>query len=144
MGLKGKTAVITGAGRGIGAGIASFLYSKGADVVLADINKENAQKSAQELKGLPGRAVGEYIDVSDMDSIEGLLDKVIKAFGGVDILVNNAGVINQDPIPQIRVEDWDRVTDINLKGTFLCSKVFSAAMIKRGGGRIINISSLAG
>lgn len=144
MELSGKAAVITGAARGIGAAIARYLASNGASVVIADISGEAAAGFVSELETEGFKAIAVQTDISDEKSVSGMMDMTLRKFGKVDILVNNAGIIDSNPIPEMKIEDWDKVMGVNLKGTYLCSKAAIDIMIKNGGGRIVNISSMAG
>lgn len=144
MSISGKIAIVTGAARGIGAAIAEYLSSEGASLVIADINGHAAELMADKLKSFGKKAIAIQVDVSKEDSVLSMVNKTVEEFGQIDILVNNAGVLNSDPVPELKLADWDRVLDINLKGTFLCSKAVIEIMIKNRKGKIINISSLAG
>jgi 3-oxoacyl-[acyl-carrier protein] reductase len=144
MELSGKAAVITGAARGIGAAIARYLASNGASVVIADISGEAAAGFVSELETEGFKAIAVQTDISDEKSVSGMMDMTLRKFGKVDILVNNAGIIDSNPIPEMKIEDWDKVMGVNLKGTYLCSKAAIDIIIKNGGGRIVNISSMAG
>jgi 3-oxoacyl-[acyl-carrier protein] reductase len=141
--LAGKFALVTGAARGIGRSIADTLVANGATVAYADIDFATVQQTAA---ASPGSLAVE-IDISNEQSVESALAKVLKQFGRVDILVNNAGVntakhrVNIDEFP---LEEWERIVRIDLTGTFLVSKATVRAMMKQKDGRIINISSVLG
>jgi NAD(P)-dependent dehydrogenase (short-subunit alcohol dehydrogenase family) len=141
--LEGKSAVVTGAGRGIGREIAMKLAGQGAYVVCTDV--ENAEGTAAEITAAGGRAVGRIQDVAQWDGWAALAAETQEANGSVDILVNNAGVRSLVPDNAIDqdVENWQRVIDINLKGPWLGMKAVLPHMIAGGGGRIVNIASLA-
>lgn len=129
--LKGRVAIVTGAGRGIGRAISEKLVESGANVVACDINLENAENTVQ-------------ADVTDLASVESLIAKAEDKFGQVDILVNNAGIMFRTRILDISVAEWEKTMQVNLTGPFLCTKAVLPGMKERGFGRIINISSSAG
>lgn len=141
--LKGKTAIVTGGAVGIGLGIATRLAEAGANVVIADLNKENADKAANELTQV-GLGVKSFeCNVSDEQAVEGLVASTVTSFGSVDILVNNAGIYPNIPLSKMNTEDFMRVIDVNLKSVYLTTKHVSEQMIKQGnGGKIINITSI--
>ncbi len=142
--LSGKSAIVTGAGSGIGREVAHTLASHGAAVTVGDVNGESGQKTADEIKEHGGKSQAVRTDVSDSGQVSALVKAAEEAFGGVDILVNNAGFGFNSRIVDMTEEDWDRVLDVNLKGQFLCSKAAGRAMIQQGkGGRIVNIASTA-
>jgi 3-oxoacyl-[acyl-carrier protein] reductase len=145
MNLQGKYAVITGGTRGIGRATADLLAQQGADVMIAARSLEQAQAAALEVAQATGRqAVPFTVDVSSPVSAKAMIDTAIAAFGRIDILVNNAGVTRDTLIMRMEEDDWDYVLDINLKGTFNCSKAVVRQMLKQRYGRIINVSSVAG
>ena len=143
--LKGKCAVVTGSGRGIGRAIALKLADLGADLV---INYRSSEKEAQELvdeiqsKGV--KALMVKADVSNFEEAQLLVNKAIENFGKIDILVNNAGITKDTLLLRMKEEDFDKVIDVNLKGTFNCIKHVSGIMLKQKFGKIINISSVIG
>jgi NAD(P)-dependent dehydrogenase (short-subunit alcohol dehydrogenase family) len=143
--LKDKVAIITGAGRGIGFGIAKVMAREGAAVVIADINLDTAKGAVKEIAAMGGRAAAVKADVSKPDEIAAMIDTAVREFGGLDILVNNAG-IEAPPkhLSEIPESQWDRVTGINLRGVYLCCKAAIPAITARGGGAIVNIASVAG
>ncbi|MCH8850502.1 MAG: SDR family NAD(P)-dependent oxidoreductase, partial [Chloroflexi bacterium] len=146
MELKDKAAVVTGAAGGIGRGIALSLAREGVSVVIADL--ASAELHAEETKKLVEEAGVEAMvvtcDVTNEAEVQAMAKAAIDRFEHIDILVNNAGVISVAPVMSMTEQQWDLVIDVNLKGTFLCSKAFAAHMVERRSGRIINISSLAG
>lgn len=146
MKLKNEIAIVTGAGRGIGRGIAIRLAQEGGHVVVCDINMGNAEKVSREIKGINPDARGFPIrtDVSIEKEVESMVSRVLKDLGTIDILVNNAGILAITPAIEITEEEWDRVLAVNLKGPFLCSKHVAREMVKRRKGKIINIASNAG
>jgi NAD(P)-dependent dehydrogenase (short-subunit alcohol dehydrogenase family) len=142
--LTGKVAVITGGASGIGRATAALLAKEGAKVVVADLNKAAAEEVAHGLAeaGFPAHAVG--TDVSITKSCKSLATEVIDIFGGIDILVNNAGMPMPKSLDQLSGSDWDRTMAVNLKGVFLCTKFVFPHMKSRGGGSIVNTSSITG
>jgi len=142
--FAGKIALVTGAARGIGEVVALTLAREGADVVIVDVNLEGAQRVAQEVEGLGRKALAIQVDVSQRDDVQRLVSEVVSAFGTISILVNNAGIIRRGTFLEHSPEDWDRVLSVNLGGTFNCTQEVVPLMIKQGGGKIINISSVVG
>jgi 3-oxoacyl-[acyl-carrier protein] reductase len=143
--LDGQVAVITGAGRGIGASIARQLASMGATVVLCGRTREPLDATAAAISKAGGHTDVATCDVSDLSSVNALAAHVEKKQGRVDILVNNAGVgAFKAPLHEMSPEAWDKVLNINLRGVFYCIHSFVPMMIKARGGHIVNISSLAG
>ena len=145
MQLKGKTAVVTGSGRGLGKAIAKKLAMMGANIVLNDIPSSAAiDKTAVEFKAEGFNVIVTKGDVRNPDDVEDMVNKAVEAFGKIDILVNNAGITRDTLMLRMTEKDWDDVLDINLKGAFLCTKAVSKIMMKQKSGKIINISSVAG
>jgi NADP-dependent 3-hydroxy acid dehydrogenase YdfG len=144
MKLKGKTAVITGAGRGIGRATALELAKEGANIVLAAPEPNQIEAVAVEVRALGREALAVQTDIQYKTQIEALAKAAIDRFGSVDILVNNGGVAIHNSIPNIKEEDWDWMMRINLKGTFLCTQAFFQHMCDRRQGHIVNIVSRAG
>ncbi|HLC44111.1 MAG TPA: SDR family NAD(P)-dependent oxidoreductase [Patescibacteria group bacterium] len=139
--LKGKSAVVTGAGQGIGEGIAKVLASEGAEILVADLNVENAEKVAADINSAGGKAVAFKCDVSKKDEVDEVIEKAVSEFGKLDILVNNAGIYPMKPFLEMTEEDWDKVINVNLKSTFLCTQ--AAALKMAEGSKIVTISSIA-
>jgi NAD(P)-dependent dehydrogenase (short-subunit alcohol dehydrogenase family) len=142
--LLNKVAIVTGAGRGIGRAIALELARNGADVVISDVNLENAQAAAQEVGRIRRQSLAVHVDVSSEAEVGEMVRQTIEHFGRIDILVNNAGVVTTGPVTEITAETWDRMLAINLKGVFLCSKAVFSRMMEQRDGRIVNIASVAG
>jgi NAD(P)-dependent dehydrogenase (short-subunit alcohol dehydrogenase family) len=142
--LPGKIAIVTGGGQGIGRTLALALAQAGAAVAVADIQDEPAQQTAAEIEAAGGCAAALHVDVTSPESVRAMVAACTAQLGGVDILVNNAGIFPIQAIPAISADDWDRVMAVNLKGTFLCAQAVLNPMRQRGGGRIINISSVSG
>ncbi len=143
MQFEGKTAIITGSSRGLGKAIAEKLGSLGANIVLNGTT-ESVLKTAGELEAAGIKVAATVGDVRNAEDVKAMIAKAVDTFGGVDILINNAGITRDKPMAMMSEDDWDTVLDINLKGTFLCTKAASKLMIKKRYGRIINISSVAG
>jgi Dehydrogenases with different specificities (related to short-chain alcohol dehydrogenases) len=137
--LEGKVALITGAGSGIGRGIAHVLAREGADLVLTDVSLEHAQDAASEVGG-----VGLQHDVTSWDSCQQVVAAALDQKSRIDVLVNNAGVSKSVPFHELDEAEWDRVNDVNSKGVFLCCRAVVPHMMERRSGRIINISSMVG
>jgi len=143
--LQGRVAVITGSARGIGRAIAEQLARLGADVVIADMLIELAEKTAGEITELTQqKTLAVAVNVADGKSVNEMIDATIKQFGKIDILVNNAGITRDTLILRMEEADWDAVLDVNLKGVFNCSKAVVRPMMKQRYGRIVNISSVSG
>jgi len=142
--LKGKIALVTGSGSGIGKAISLGLAKEGADIIINCLNLKHAEATASEVKGLGCRAIIALADVSNETAANEMVDKVVHEWGGIDILVNNAGVASLIMVEDMTKADWDKVMEVNLGGTFNCSRAVIETMKKRGGGAIINIASFAG
>lgn len=143
--LKGKTAVITGSGRGIGKAIAKKLASCGANIVINDIpGSAYAEETVKEIEQMGVGAILVSGDVRNIDDVKNLVDTALEKFGAIDIFVNNAGVTRDGLMLRMSEEDWDLVLDINLKGAFNCIKTVARPMMKQKSGSIINIASVVG
>lgn len=140
MSLQGRTAVVTGGGRGIGAAVAFALSEAGARVVVAARSRVEIESLAQALRERGRDVVPEACDVTNPASVHALA----KAAGKADILVNNAGVASSAPLKAIALEDWNRLFAVNATGTFLCTQAFVPGMVERGWGRVVNVASVAG
>jgi NAD(P)-dependent dehydrogenase (short-subunit alcohol dehydrogenase family) len=136
MRLKDKTAIVTGAGAGIGAATAELFAKEGAKVLVADYDEKSAKAVADRIGGVAVRA-----DVRKSDDAKAMVDACVKAFGRVDILVNNAGRGILGTVVTTKEEDWDDIMAVNLKGVFLCSKYAIPVMKGHGGGNIVNVAS---
>lgn len=143
--MTNKVALVTGASRGIGRGIALILAQAGADVAVNYVSSEaEAEKVVVQIKNLGKKAISIRADVSKKEEVDFMVEEVIRQFGKIDILVNNAGIISFKPFLEMEEAEWQRVIDVNLKGQFLVAQVVARQMVKKGtGGRIINISSIA-
>lgn len=143
--LKGKTAIVTGSGRGIGKAIALKLASYGANVVINDIpSSDYADETSEEIKALGVGSIVVKGDVRNADDVKELIDTTLKTFGSIDIFVNNAGVTRDGLMLRMSEDDWDLVMDINLKGAFNCIKAAARPMMKKRSGSIVNIASVVG
>lgn len=144
MKLAGKVALVTGAAQGIGKAVALLLARNGADIVVSDINLEKAEETAKEVQTLGRKALAIKVDVAKLDDVEKMVGAILARFGQVDILVNNAGIARDKLILRMTEEDWDAVLNINLKGTFNCTKAVVRHMSKQRSGKIVNIASVVG
>lgn len=142
LGLKDKVALVTGGATGIGRAVAFELAKEKARVVLADVNRDACAASCEAIKKSGGEAVWREVDVSNAGAVESLINFVVSKFGGLDLAVNSAGIQGElASTVECTEENWDRITGINLKGVWLCMKHEIAALLRRGGGSIVNISS---
>jgi 3-oxoacyl-[acyl-carrier protein] reductase len=145
MKLAGKTALVTGASRGIGREIALELARQGADVVVNYAGSEaKAHEVVEEIKGLGREALAIQCDVSKSESVTDMIKGTVEHFGKLDILINNAGITRDNLLMRMKENEWDDVMNINLKGVFLCTKAVTRQMMKQRSGRIINMSSVVG
>src|ERR1700754_1201637 len=145
MKLEGRVAVVTGSASGIGKGIATAFAREGADMVVAD--KVDESGAAEVMEGISAHGRGAlfvHTDVADEESVNNMAATSLARFGRVDILVNNAGIFTESLLEDMPVEDWDRVVNTNLRGTFLCTRALIGQMLARSDGRIINIASQLG
>jgi len=142
--LEGKIALVTGGARGIGREIALLLASQGADIALCDVNLEQAEETAKEIRSSGRGCLAFKVDVTDLKSVQEMVDKILDKFKKLDILINNAGITKDNLILRMSEEDWDKVIAVNLKGTFVCTKIASKVMLKQRSGRIINLASIIG
>lgn len=142
MRLKDRVAIVTGAAKGIGWGIATVLAKEGAKVVVVDWDEQDGPKTAAEIRDGGGDAIFVKCDVSDEDQVKAMVQATLDQYGRIDILVNNAGIGVYKTITDATSEDWDRCLGVNLKGVFLCSKYAIPHMQKIGKGAIVNISSV--
>jgi 3-oxoacyl-[acyl-carrier protein] reductase len=145
MTLKNKVALVTGSARGIGKAIAETLAKRGANLIVTDLNVDQAAATAEEIRSNIGvETLALQVDVSDFNSVNAMIKGALEAFDQVDILVNNAGITRDNLIMRMDESDWDSVLDVNLKGAWNCSKALIRSMMKKRYGRIINISSVSG
>ncbi len=144
MELEGKVALVTGAAQGIGKAIAHLLAKNGADVVVSDINLEKAQETSEVIQKMGRKSLAIKVNVADLSDVEQMVEAILGQFGRIDILVNNAGITRDRLILRMTEEDWDAVLDVNLKGTFHCTKAVIRHMAKQRSGKIVNIASVSG
>jgi NAD(P)-dependent dehydrogenase (short-subunit alcohol dehydrogenase family) len=145
--LKDKVAIITGAGMGIGQTMAILFSKEGAKIVIAEINVQAGQETLKKIKEKGGEAIFISTDISKEANVEAMAKKTLQKYGRIDILCNNAGILdlsNDGPVTEVSEETLDKILAVNLKGSFFCCKHAIPAMIKGGGGSIINLSSVAG
>ncbi len=142
--LTGKVAIVTGGGTGIGRQMAEGLAEMGAHLVLCSRKVERCEEIAAELSQLGVTAIGLRCDVTSPDEVTAMVEKTRAEFGRIDILVNNSGRTWAAPAEKLSLADWQKVIDANVTGTFLCSQAVGRVMIEQGGGKIINITSIAG
>jgi len=142
MRLKENNALITGAAQGIGKSVAIGMAREGANVAIADVNIDKAEITAEEIRKFGVKSLAIKLNVSSQDEVINAFETFTKEFGRLDILVNNAGITRDGLLIRMKEEDWDAVLNINLKGTFLCSKEAVRIMSKQRSGKIINISSV--
>ncbi|MFB3817377.1 MAG: SDR family NAD(P)-dependent oxidoreductase [Candidatus Methylomirabilales bacterium] len=144
MRLEGKTAIITGAGRGIGKATALRFAREGADLLVPDLDLAASRKTAEEIAALGRKGLALQTDVTRMEDIRRMVETALQAFGKIDILVNNAGITQvRDPL-LLTEADWDRTLDLNAKAVFFCSQAVAREMVKRKGGVILNAASISG
>jgi 3-oxoacyl-[acyl-carrier protein] reductase len=144
MSLEGKTAIVTGAAQGIGRQIAETLARNGADVAVADLDPGRSQEVVEAISKLGRRALNLKVNVADWNDAKNMSDQVLKEWGHVDILVNNAGITRDGLLVRMKEEDWHLVLQVNLYGTFHCTKAVLQPMTKQRYGRIVNIASIVG
>jgi len=142
--LAGKVALVTGAAQGIGKAVALLLAQNGADIAVSDVNFEKAEETAKEIQALGRRAMAIKVDVAKLDDVEKMVEATLSQFGQINILINNAGIARDKLILRMTEEDWDAVLNINLKGTFNCTKAVVRHMSKQKSGKIVNIASVVG
>jgi 3-oxoacyl-[acyl-carrier protein] reductase len=144
MELKGKVALVTGGGQGIGQVIGNHLAKIGAHVVFGDINLKNAERSAEDISASGGKASAILLNVTDPENVKVAFDSIKSEFKSLDILINNAGITKDGLFVRMKEDDWDRVLAVNLKGSFLCGQQAAKHMMKQRQGAIVNIASIVG
>ncbi len=144
MRLKDKVAIITGAGRGIGAVTAKKFAAEGAKVTVSDINEEAVKKTAAEIVDMGGEALGLTVDVTNRQQVDNMIAETLKRFGKIDILINNAGIIQDAQLIKMTEEQWDHVINVNLKGAFNVAQAVAKVMKEQQSGVILNASSVVG
>jgi len=144
MKLKDRAAIVTGGARGIGKAIALAFLREGAKVAIIDSDEERLEMLKKEMGKESKEVTIVPCDITKSSEVNGMVNQVHKKFGRIDILVNNAGIIRRGTIETVTEEDWDRVIEVNLKGTFNCCKAVAGIMKQQGYGKIVNVSSIAG
>ncbi len=144
MRFEDKVAIITGAGRGMGAAFARLFAAEGAAVTVSDVDMDAAERLSEEISASGGRSIAVNCDVGKSDQVAAMVQQTLEAFGTVSILVNNAGILYRTRVESISEEEWNRVMAVNVNGVFLCSQAVIAPMKEQGWGRIVNLSSSAG
>ncbi|MCL5962617.1 MAG: SDR family oxidoreductase [Chloroflexi bacterium] len=144
MVLAGNTAIVTGAGSGLGRALVVSLATEGCNVVGIDISSPGIEATTKVAKGLPGSVVGVTADISKVDQIDAAMKQTLDAFGRLDVLINCAGIDFTLPVSDMTIDQWDRVVAVNLRAPFYFSKSAMTIMREQGGGHIVNISSTAG
>jgi len=142
--LSDRVAVVTGGSRGLGRGIALALAAAGADIAPLSRTAADVESVAGEIRSLGRRAMAVTADVTEEGSVQAAVKRVLDEFGRIDILVNSAGIVSIKPTVDFPVEEWQRIIDVNLRGTFLCCKEVGKVMLSQGRGKIINMSSVRG
>lgn len=143
--FDGKTAVVTGASRGIGRTVALRLATEGAKVVVNySGSREKAEAVVEEILAAGGEAFVFQANVSDADQVKDMMDETMKQFGSIDFLVNNAGITRDNLLMRMKEDEWDDVLSINLKGVFLCTKAVTRQMMRQRSGKIVNLASVVG
>jgi 3-oxoacyl-[acyl-carrier protein] reductase len=142
MDLKGRAALVTGGGRGIGKAICLELAAQGADICIADVI--DAADAVAEIEGKGVRCIARQADVTRSESMDGVVKDVVAEFGNLSILVNNAGITRDGLLMRMSEDDWDNVLAVNLKGAFICTKAVCRQMMRQKYGRIVNIASVVG
>lgn len=144
MSLQGKTAIVTGAAQGIGRAIAECLAQAGADIAVADLDLGRSTETVDSVEKLGRKALNIKVNVADANDTKAMVEQVLKAWGKVDILVNNAGITRDGLLLRMKEDDWNLVLQINLNGTFNCTKAVLQPMTKQRYGRVVNIASIVG
>lgn len=138
--FKGKTGIVTGAAQGIGKAIAKQFVEMGGKAVIVDINPEVAAKACEEL----GNAVYYTVDLGNGEEVVRVFEQIVKEQGKIDVLINNAGIVNTDDFDKLKKEDWEKILAVDLTAVFLTCQVVLKHMVEMGGGRIVNVASIAG
>jgi len=144
MRLKDKVALVTGSAKGIGREIALNLAKEGANIAIWDVNLEAALQTQKDIEALGVRAMSAKVDVTNSSQVDQEVNKILDKFQKIDILVNNAGITKDGLLLRMAESDWDAVINVNLKGTFICTKTLSRVMLKQKSGKIVNIASIIG
>ena len=142
--FEGKTAIVTGAARGIGQAIAVDLATKGANIVICDLQEEWLEETAEAVKKTGNKAICTELDVTNHDAAQSVFQEIASEASSIDILINNAGITRDGLLMRMSEADWDAVLAVNLKGTFNCTKAVTRTMMKQRSGAIVNIASVIG
>jgi len=142
--LEGKVSLITGGARGIGKEIAMLFARNGSNIAICDVNLEEAEKTAQEIRDLGRESLAFKADVTDLSQVQDMVDKILDKFNKIDILINNAGITKDNLLLRMSEDEWDKVIAVNLKGTFVCTKLVSKVMLKQRFGKMVNLASIIG
>ena len=144
MSLQGRVAIVTGAAQGIGRAIAETLAEAGADIVVADLDPARSKDTVAAVEKAGRKALNLKVNVADANDTKAMADQILKEWGKIDILVNNAGITRDGLLLRMKEEDWNLVLQVNLNGTFHCTKAVLQPMTKQRYGRIVNIASIVG
>ena len=144
MRLKGRKAIVTGAGQGIGRSIALKMAKEGAEVVIAEMNPDTGNQTVKEIEALGRKALFISVDVANQKEVRAMVEQVLRAWKRIDILVNNAGFDRPGNLLKVKEEDWDAVLGVHLKGTLNCIQAIAPQMMENSYGKIVNISSVWG
>jgi len=142
--LKDKVSIITGGARGIGKAIALRLAKEGSHIAICDVNAEVLAAAHKEIQALGVEVLSEAVDVTKTDDVKNFIQKTLDKFGKINILINNAGITRDGLLVRMNEADWDAVLNVNLKGTFNCTKAAAKVMMKQRSGKIVNIASIIG
>ena len=142
--LNGRVAIVTGGAQGIGKAIALTLARHGVNVVVTDVNLERAQETVQEIEALQVRSLAIKANVADVSAAEQMVKETVDKLGKIDILINNAGITRDNILLRMKPEEWDQVMEVNLKGTYACTRAALKFMFRQKNGRIVNIASITG
>ena len=142
--LKDKIAIITGGARGIGKAVALRLAKEGSDIAIGDVNLEALEESKKEIESTGRAVLTDKLDVTNPEDVQKFVQKVLDKFGKINILINNAGITRDGLLVRMNSADWDAVLNVNLKGTFNCTKAVAKPMMKQRSGKIVNIASIIG
>jgi len=140
--LEGRVAVVTGGAQGIGRAIALNLAEGGASVVLTDMRAAKLDEVVKEIEGKGGKALAFCVDVTDLEAVQKMVERILEAWGKVDVLVNNAGITRDSLVMRMKIEDWQAVLKTNLDGAFYCIRAVLPSMVRQRYGRILNIASV--